>query len=108
MIYREGLQNFEAELERFRKILGGGQPVGERELPALLARFRELVRPREGIFHFGSHGVLLAANPAAGLERVYAQFVVRTSKSNMPNGSESLENGHGYPGSGAKSGVTTV
>jgi hypothetical protein len=66
-----------AELNRVEKILGRGRGVGDAELPTTLARFRELVRSREGLFHFGGHGVLLADDPAKGLQQLYAQFVLR-------------------------------
>jgi hypothetical protein len=76
-IFRDGLRSMRGELNRVQKILGDGRVVRDPELATFLIRFRELVRSREGVFHFGGHGTLLAPDPAKALEQLYQQFVLR-------------------------------
>jgi hypothetical protein len=92
-IYRSGLRNIEDELGRVQKILGERGPVEKAELPGALARFRELVRPREGLFHFDGQGTLLAGDAEEGLEQVYSQFVLCRSFTDSPSNSNAGVNG---------------
>ena len=52
-------------------------PVLREGTPASLARFRELVRPREALFFFGEVGTVMAADPRAKLEEFFQRCVQR-------------------------------
>ena len=52
-------------------------PVLREGTPASLARFRELVRPREALFFFGEVGTVMAADPRATLEEFFQRCVQR-------------------------------
>ena len=44
---------------------------------ASLARFRELVRPREALFFFSEAGTVMAADPHAKLQELFQRYVQR-------------------------------
>jgi hypothetical protein len=53
------------------------QLVLHEEAKAGVARFRELVRPREALFHFGETGTALAADPRAKLQELFHYHIKR-------------------------------
>jgi len=53
------------------------QLVLREEEQASLARFRELVRPREALFHFGETGTVLAMDPRAKLKEMFKYYIER-------------------------------
>jgi hypothetical protein len=53
------------------------QLVLREEAQASLARFRELVRPREALFHFGEAGTVLAAEPRGKLQELFHYYIKR-------------------------------
>jgi hypothetical protein len=53
------------------------QLVLREEEQASLARFRELVRPREALFHFGETGTVLAMDPRAKLKEMFQYYIER-------------------------------
>jgi hypothetical protein len=54
-----------------------GQLVLKEQAPAILAHFRELVRPREGLFQFSEIGTTLAQDPRAKLTELFQFYVKR-------------------------------
>lgn len=53
------------------------QLVLHEEAKAGVARFRELVRPREALFHFGETGTALAADPRIKLQELFHYYIKR-------------------------------
>jgi hypothetical protein len=53
------------------------QLVLREEAQSSLARFRELVRPREALFHFGEAGTVLAPDPRAKLQELFQYYIKR-------------------------------
>ncbi|MCP5522977.1 MAG: DUF3037 domain-containing protein [Verrucomicrobiales bacterium] len=81
-VFKAGLEGLLKELAR----LAGRGPQNELHQLVLdelarssVARFRELVRPRETLFHFGEPGVVLAADPRAKLKALFQHFIKRQS-----------------------------
>ena len=77
---------FKAGLTGLLKELGRMTTSGHQTGPQLLfgpeaqvriAAFKELVRPREAIFHFGEVGTVLAPDPAAKLQELFDFYVKR-------------------------------
>jgi hypothetical protein len=53
------------------------QFVLHEEAKASVARFRELVRPREALFHFGETGTVLTTDPRAKLQELFQFYIKR-------------------------------
>jgi Protein of unknown function (DUF3037). len=53
------------------------QLVLREEAHASIGRFKELVRPREAMFHFGETGTVLAADPRAKLKELFDYYIKR-------------------------------
>ena len=53
------------------------QPAIRDGTPASLARFRELVRPREALFHFSEARTVMAADPRAKLQELFDRYIQR-------------------------------
>ena len=51
------------------------QPILREGTPAILTRFRELVRPREALFFFSEAGTILAADPRAKLQELFDRYI---------------------------------
>ena len=77
--FKAGLNGLLKELGRMstNNHQTGPQLMFGSEAQARLAAFKELVRPREAIFHFGEAGTVLAADPAAKLEELFDFYVKR-------------------------------
>lgn len=79
-VFRTGLNGLLKELarvtarEREEQVR---QPALREGVPAGLARFRELVRPREGMFFFGEAGTVLTTDPRAKLRDLLERYVKR-------------------------------
>jgi hypothetical protein len=78
-VFKAGLVGLTKELVR---ITGqaeeeGNQFVLHEETKASLARFRELVRPRETLFNFGDVRTVLASNPRAKLQELFQYYIKR-------------------------------
>jgi hypothetical protein len=78
--FQAALRGIERELER---IQSAHHPLpNNQEVPAEIAkeqvtRFRELVRRREGLLHFGEAGAFLADAPEVAIDQLYGRFVDR-------------------------------
>jgi hypothetical protein len=53
------------------------QLVLREEAHASIGRFKELVRPREAMFHFGETGTVLAADPRGKLKELFDYYIKR-------------------------------
>ena len=53
------------------------QTVLREGTPASLARFRELVRPREALFHFSEARTVMATDPRAKLQELFDRYIQR-------------------------------
>jgi hypothetical protein len=79
-VFKAGLSGFLKELAR---VTGREheehlhQLVLREEAQASLARFREFVRPRESLFHFGEAGTVLASDPRAKLQELFQYYIKR-------------------------------
>ena len=77
-IFKAGLKGVALELERLRGEHGfASKEIPEDQARAQIDRFREIVRRREGLLHFGESGTILADSPEDGLEELFARFVER-------------------------------
>jgi hypothetical protein len=79
-VFKSGLQAFLLELERLKTVEQNGTSaqyflVGEVSVER--ARFRELVRPRETLLHFGEVSTVLATNPAEKLKELFEFYIKR-------------------------------
>jgi len=77
-VFKAGLAGLLKELQR---VTGqenqAGQLVLKDEPYARLGIFKELVRPREALFHFGDVGTVLAADPKVKLQELFDFYVKR-------------------------------
>ena len=79
-VFKAGLLGLGKELIR---VTGRSQEeenhqfVLHEETKASLARFKELVRPRETLFYFGDAGTVLAANPRQKLQELFQYYIKR-------------------------------
>lgn len=72
-VYRHAVRVFQGELERVKEIAAQDRTsAGVRDL------FKALIHPREAIVRFGRERVVLADDPAAELQRLYAHYVERS------------------------------
>lgn len=74
-IYRESLKYLRDELERVQQ--AAQQGTGPQRPVMIQQLFADLTRPREGLLRFGDIRVVLAEDPEAMLERLFARFVER-------------------------------
>ena len=51
------------------------QPILREGTPAILTRFRELVRPREALFYFSAAGTVLTTDPRAKLQELFDRYI---------------------------------
>jgi hypothetical protein len=87
-ILQVGLQGVARELGRVQathRQLPAGQRVAEETALELVREFQELVRRREGLFHYGESGTLLANTPDEALDRLFDRFVERQFARNAKN-----------------------
>ena len=87
-IFQAGLQGVARELDRVQathRELPAGQRVAEEMALHLMREFQELVRRREGLFHYGESGTLLANTPDEALDRLFDRFVERQFARNAKN-----------------------
>ena len=52
-------------------------PVLREGTLAMLTRFRELVRPREALFHFSEARTVMAADPYPKLQELFSNYIAR-------------------------------
>lgn len=79
-VFKSGLEGLRKELARVT-----GRKHDEElnqlmlceEARANIGRFRELVRPREALFHFGETGTVLATDPRAKLQELFQYYIKR-------------------------------
>jgi hypothetical protein len=79
-VFRAGMSGFLKELARFAGREHEAQLqqlVLREEAHATIGRFRELVRPRESLFHFGDTGTVLAADPRVKLQELFQYYIKR-------------------------------
>lgn len=77
-VFKSGLQAFLLELERLKAAEESPrQFVLMGEVKSGQERFRELVRPRETLLHFGETGTALARNPAEKLRDLFEFYIKR-------------------------------
>jgi len=77
-IFKAGLAGFLKELGRVTsRDHQPAQFVLHDEVQSRIAAFKELVRPRESIFHFGEVATVLAADPRAKLEELFNFYIKR-------------------------------
>ena len=79
-IFKSALQSFLLEMERLKTVdkndaLTQYYLLGEAKNNQ--QQFRELVRPRETLLHFGEVGTILAQNPAAKLRELFEYYIKR-------------------------------
>lgn len=75
-VFRTGLHAVKQEITRIRPLFE--RPVDtDKALKKTLASFRELTRPKEGLFQFGAPGVLLSRPRVDPVDELYEQFVLR-------------------------------
>jgi len=76
--FKAGLSGLLKELARLAAPgEGASQYVLGGEAQARIAVFRELVRPREGLFHFGEVGTVLANDPKTKLQELFDYYIKR-------------------------------
>jgi hypothetical protein len=73
-IYREAVRGVEGSLRAVEPQFTLGKAGGDE---ALIQRFQELVRVREGLMAFGPAGALLAESPEKAMETLYQRLVLR-------------------------------
>lgn len=77
-VFKMGLDGLRKELNR---ISARGQELDQLvlrdEAQASIARFRELVRPREALFHFAETATALTADPQAKLKELFHYYIER-------------------------------
>lgn len=76
-VLKSGLADFRAELNRIVRGEHCDQLVLPHETARCQARFQELIRPREALFHFGRAGTALAPNPRLKLKDLFDHYVER-------------------------------
>jgi hypothetical protein len=76
-IFKTGLSGLLKELNRLARRDEPAQFVLGAEARARIAVFKELVRPRETLFHFGEIATLLAADPQAKLQELFDFYIKR-------------------------------
>lgn len=72
-VYRHAVRVFQGELERVK-----GLATQDRTSAGVRDLFKALIHPREAIVRFGRERVVLADDPAAELQRLYAHYVERS------------------------------
>jgi hypothetical protein len=77
-VFNAGLSGMLKELSRLTGAeTAAQQRVFGEEAKARIAAFKELVRPRETLFHFGEVGTVLAADPAQKLKELFCFYIKR-------------------------------
>jgi hypothetical protein len=77
-VFKAGLGGLLKELGRVSEHKGeGAQLILGDEARARISTFKELVRPREALFHFGEVGTVLAADPKAKLQELFDFHIKR-------------------------------
>ena len=85
-ILKSGLQGVAGELERVQAVhhpMPTGQQVAPEVALNLMREFQEIVRRREGLFHYGESGSLLAKTPEEALDHLFDRFVERQFARNV-------------------------
>lgn len=79
-LFRTALQGIARELARVQgnhRLLPAKDEVAPELAREQAKQFREIIRRREGLLHFGDAGTLLAETPAEALELLFGRFVER-------------------------------
>ncbi len=79
-VFQAGLSGLLAELARVtarEQEEHLRQPALREGTPASLTRFRELVRPREALFHFSEARTVMATDPRAKLQELFDRYIQR-------------------------------
>ncbi len=76
-VYRQALKGSRGLLEALHVQFAHQAMAGEDRHQALVNRFHELIRTREGLMTFGPAGALLAPSPDHALETLYQRLVLR-------------------------------
>lgn len=79
-VFKAALQGVARELSRLQashQLLPTNKEVAPEIAREQVKRFREVVRRREGLLHFGEAGTVLAETPEEALERLFGRFVER-------------------------------
>jgi hypothetical protein len=78
-VFQAGLSGLLKELARVttKEVGLPLQYVFAKEADTRIAIFKELVRPREALFHFGEVGTVLATDPKAKLEELFNHYIKR-------------------------------
>ena len=85
-LFKSGLQGVARELDRVQathRPLPAGQRVTPEIALNLVREFQEMVRRREGLFHYGESGSLLANEPQAALDHLFNRFIERQFARNV-------------------------
>ena len=79
-VFQSGLNGLITEIDRVttrEQQEHQNQPALREGTPPMLTRFRELVRPREALFHFSEARTILAADPCAKLQELFDHYIPR-------------------------------
>ncbi len=79
-LFKAALQGIARELARVQgkhRLLPANDEVAPEIARELAEQFREVIRRREGLLHFGDAGTLMADAPAEALELLFGRFVER-------------------------------
>ncbi|HMP75785.1 MAG TPA: DUF3037 domain-containing protein [Kiritimatiellia bacterium] len=80
-VFTNGRRIFEQQLQHVNRLLTAAKAPGQMkfdwESADPVGLFKELVRPRESLFHFGDIATVMADEPAHALDRLYADYVHR-------------------------------
>lgn len=76
-IYRDAVRGMEALLTDLREQLGRKALAADDLHEAIVGRFHELVRTREGLLTFGPAGAILAETPQQALDELHQRMVMR-------------------------------
>lgn len=78
-VFKAALQGTARELARVQAYhsVSPGDEVPTVVAQAQMQRFRELIRRREGVLHFGDPGTLMGETPQAALAELFSRFVDR-------------------------------
>lgn len=79
-LFKKAIQGTRIRLEDFQnkhRLLPSLKHVDEETAQRRLLEFRELVRLREGLVHFGETSLILHHNPEQALQQLFERFVER-------------------------------
>lgn len=76
-VYRQALKGSDTLLAGIQEQFAHKVIDNDLQRDALVNRFHELVRPREGLLTFGPAGAMLAESPEQALDKLYQRLVLR-------------------------------